>query len=154
MSTILVIDDAALARELIAKFLEHEGFRAITAKNGREGWAMLYDEKPDLILLDLMMPEMDGVTFLSMLRRSPLWKDVPVVVLTGVDDRDRLITRAWGLGVSDLIPKASFGVEELLCRVRKHLPSPEGPTQHKAGRSAPPQTPRWRPAPPGLRTPI
>ena len=146
MSTILVIDDAALARELIAKFLEHEGFRAITAKNGREGWAMMYHEKPDLILLDLMMPEMDGVQFLSMLRRSPLWKDVPVVVLTGADDRDRLITRAWALGVSDLIPKASFGVEELLCRVRKHLPAAGAASAAEPYRAAVPHTPRWRQA--------
>ena len=121
MSTILVIDDAALARETVARLLEHEGFRTITARNGKEAWATLYHEVPDLILLDLMMPEWDGVTFLSMLRRSPLWADVPVVVLTGADDRDRLISRAWELGVSDLIPKATFGIKELVASVRRQL---------------------------------
>jgi len=123
MSTILVIDDTTLARESVAKLLEYEGFRAMRAKNGREGWAMMYNDTPDLILLDLMMPEMDGITFLKMLRRSTLWKDMPVIVLTGVDDNDKLISRAWELKVNDLIPKASFGFEDLLERVRKNLPA-------------------------------
>ena len=123
MSTILVIDDTALARESVSKLLEYEGFRTIRAKNGREGWAMMYNDTPDLVLLDLMMPEMDGITFLKMLRRSPLWKEMPVIVLTGVNDDDKLITRAWELKVNDLIPKASFGFEDLLERVRKNLPA-------------------------------
>src|SRR5829696_2882552 len=124
MSTILVVDDTALARESVARLLEFEGFTTLKARNGREAWAMMYHDRPDLVLLDLMMPEMDGVTFLSMLRRSLLWKDLPVVVLTGADDRDQLITRAWELGVSDLVPKATFGFEDLLARVRQHLPPP------------------------------
>ena len=120
--TILVIDDTALARESVSKLLEYEGFRAMRAKNGKEGWAMMYNDTPDLILLDLMMPEMDGITFLKMLRRSTLWKDMPVIVLTGVNDDDKLITRAWELKVNDLIPKHSFGFEDLLARVKQHLP--------------------------------
>ena len=126
MSTILVVDDTTLARESLSKLLEYEGFRTITARNGKEAWAMMYHDRPDLVLLDLMMPEMDGVTFLSVLRGSPLWKDLPVVVLTGADDRDRLITRAWDLGVSDLVPKATFGFQDLLARIRRHLPAPAG----------------------------
>ena len=123
MATILVIDDTALARESVSRLLEYEGFKAIRARNGKEGWAIMYNDTPDLILLDLMMPEMDGITFLKMLRRSTLWKDLPVIVLTGVSDDDKLITRAWELKVNDLIPKASFGFEDLLARVRQHLPA-------------------------------
>jgi len=121
MSTILIVDDAALAREALAKVLEYEGFTTLKARNGKEAWAMLYHERPDLVVLDLMMPEMDGVTFLTMLRRSPLWHDLTVLVLTGADDRDHLISRAWELGVSDLVPKSTFGVEDLLARVRQHV---------------------------------
>ncbi|HZN68958.1 MAG TPA: response regulator [Tepidisphaeraceae bacterium] len=122
MATIMVVDDTALARESVAKLLEYEGYRALRAKNGKDGWAMMYHDAPDLILLDLMMPEMDGITFLTMLRRSTLWKDLPVIVLTGVTDDDKLISRAWELKVQDLIPKASFGFEDLLNRVKQHLP--------------------------------
>ncbi len=124
MATIMVIDDTTLARETVARLLEYEGFRTLRAKNGKEGWAMMYHDAPDLILLDLMMPEMDGITFLGMLRRSTLWKDIPVVVLTGVTDDDKLINKAWELKVQDLIPKASFGFEDLLGRVKQHLPMP------------------------------
>jgi len=123
MAKILVIDDTALARESVAKLLEYEGFDAMRARNGKEGGAMMYNETPDLILFDLMMPEMDGITFVRQLRRSTLWKDMPVIVLTGVDDNDKLITRAWELKVNDLIPKASFGFEDLLQRVKQHLPA-------------------------------
>ncbi len=62
------------------------------------------------------MREMGGVTFLSMLRPRLLWKGLPVVVFTGADDRDNLITRAWELGVRDLVPKATFGFQDLLDR--------------------------------------
>ena len=121
MATILVVDDTALAREAVALLLQHEGYRTIAAANGKEAWAVMYHDRPDLVLLDLMMPEMDGITFLTMVRRSALWHDLPVVVLTGADDRGHLITRAWELGVSDLIPKATFGIKDLLERVERHL---------------------------------
>src|SRR5688572_31169141 len=128
MSTILVIDDTTLARESVSKLLEYEGFRAMRAKNGREGWAMMYNDTPDLILLDLMMPGMDGITFLRMLRRSPLWKDLPVIVLTGASDDQKLVSRAWELGIRQLVPKASFGFDELLEQIRKNLrPASEQP---------------------------
>jgi CheY-like chemotaxis protein len=122
LSTVLVVDDTALARESVARLLEYEGFSTIRAANGREGWTTLYEKTPDLILLDLMMPMMDGVTFLRMLRRSPLWKDVPVIVLTGVSDDDRLVQEARRLGIADLVPKATFGFDDLLARVRKLVP--------------------------------
>ena len=60
---IMVIDDTALARESVAKLLEYEGFETLKASNGRDGWAMMYNDTPDLILLDLMMQGMDGITF-------------------------------------------------------------------------------------------
>ena len=121
MSTVLVVDDTALARESVAKLLEYEGFQTVKAANGKDGYATLYERTPDLILLDLMMPQMDGVTFLRMLRRSPVWKDVPVIVLTGVADDDHLVAQARALGIQQLIPKASFGFDQLLAEVRKHV---------------------------------
>jgi DNA-binding response OmpR family regulator len=79
------------------------------------------------------MPEMDGVTFLSMVRRNPLTRALPVVVLTGADDRDHLITKAWDLGVDDLVPKADFTVADVVARVREQL-----------SRAAPARAPSWR----------
>jgi DNA-binding response OmpR family regulator len=121
MSTILVVDDTALAREAVAKLLEYEGFKVLRAEHGRDAWAMMYDNAPDLVLLDLMMPEMDGVTLLRMIRRSNRWENLPVVVLTGATDDQKLIQRARELKIQDLVPKATFGFDDLLTRVKTHL---------------------------------
>jgi len=123
MSTILVVDDTTLAREAVAKLLEHEGFSVLRAQHGRDAWAMMYDHTPDLVLLDLMMPEMDGITLLRMIRRSDRWESLPVVVLTGATDDQKLIQRARELKIQDLIPKATFGFDDLLLRVKAHLPA-------------------------------
>jgi CheY-like chemotaxis protein len=126
MSTILVVDDTALAREAVSKLLEYEGFKVLRAEHGRDAWAMMYDNTPDLILLDLMMPEMDGVTLLRMIRRSDRWEHLPVVVLTGASDDQKLIQRARELKIQDLVPKASFGFDDLLRRLKVHLPQATG----------------------------
>jgi CheY-like chemotaxis protein len=122
MSTILVVDDTALAREAVSKLLEYEGFNVLRAEHGRDAWALMYDHTPDLVLLDLMMPEMDGVTLLRMIRRSDRWENLPVVVLTGASDDQKLIQRARELKIQDLVPKASFGFDDLLKRLRAQLP--------------------------------
>ena len=123
MPTILVIDDDALTREAVSRLLEHEGYRTVRAANGKDGWATLYDRTPDLVLLDLMMPQMDGVTFLQLLRRSDRWGSLPVIVLTGRAADDRLVRSASELGVQDTVAKASSGIDDLLDRVRRHLPA-------------------------------
>lgn len=121
MPVILVVDDTALARESVAKLLEYEGFKIIRAANGKEAYATLYTQTPDLVLLDLMMPEMDGITFLRMIRHNPQWERIPVIVLTGLQDDNKLVARARELHVNDLIPKATFGFEDLLIRIRKAI---------------------------------
>src|SRR5450755_3383060 len=83
MSIILVVDDITLCREAISRLLEYEGFTVLRANHGREAWALMYHHAPDLVLLDLKMPEMDGVTLLRMIRGSPRWHELPVIVLTG-----------------------------------------------------------------------
>jgi CheY-like chemotaxis protein len=122
MSTILVVDDTALAREAVSRLLEYEGFKVLRANHGRDAWALMYNHTPDLVLLDLMMPEMDGVTLLRMIRRSPRWHELPVIVLTGISDDQFLVERARELHIQDLVPKASFGFDDLLGRVKRHLP--------------------------------
>jgi CheY-like chemotaxis protein len=121
MPVILVVDDAALARESVSRLLEFEGFQTVKASNGKEAYATLYSQRPDLVLLDLMMPEMDGITFMRMIRGHPQWETIPVIVLTGMQDDYHLIARARELGVADLIPKATFGFQDLLDRIRRAI---------------------------------
>jgi CheY-like chemotaxis protein len=121
MPLILVVDDTALARDAVARLLETEGFQTERAANGKEAYAKLYTHKPDLVLLDLMMPELDGITLLRMIRQHPQWETIPVIVLTGLPDENRLIARARELGVKDIVSKSTFGFEDLMQRIRKTM---------------------------------
>jgi myo-inositol catabolism protein IolS len=135
MPTILVVDDSALARDAVAKLFEYEGFKVLRAGHGRDAWAMMYQHTPDLVLLDLMMPEMDGVTLLHMIRDSVRWRDLPVIVLTGATDQNMLIKRACELKIQDLIPKSSFGFDDLLARVNPPPRASTEPSGYAAGSS-------------------
>jgi len=121
MSRILVVDDALAARESLAKLLTSAGHVTATAANGRDAWLTLYEGLPDLILLDLMMPQMDGITFLRLLRHSDHWAHVPVMVITGFSDDEDLVGEARTLGVTDVVPKQGCGVEQLLALVEQAL---------------------------------
>ncbi len=90
----LVIEDDPASREVLRRTLEGDGWRVCEARNGREGLEFLKGGAPDLILLDLMMPEMDGFEFVEALRANPAWVQIPVVVVTARDlsgeERERL----------------------------------------------------------------
>lgn len=120
MSKILVVDDHPITREPLARLLRFEGFEAACAANGAEALDMLEKTEPDLVLLDLMMPKVDGLAFLRA-ARAGRWKALPVIVMTGVMDGNQ-IENARALGVRDLILKARFGFDDLLGRIRKHIP--------------------------------
>jgi CheY-like chemotaxis protein len=77
MGTILIVDDEPIIRQLFQNILEREGHTVLVAGNGREGIAIMRQQTPDLIMLDLQMPVMDGMSFLRLVRRHPDWKDVP-----------------------------------------------------------------------------
>jgi DNA-binding response OmpR family regulator len=121
MSTIFVVDDDTLSRETVSRLLENEGFTVFRAPHGRSAWALMYEHTPDLVLLDLMMPEMDGVTLLRMIRGSDRWHELPVVVLTGMSDGGVLVSRARELEIQGEILKATFDFDDLLNRVKHQL---------------------------------
>ena len=100
-STVLVIDDEAAVRDLMQRFLAREGFRVVTAAGGEEGLQRARELRPDAITLDVMMPGMDGWAVLSALKADPALADIPVVMLTIVDDRNL----GYALGASDYLTK-------------------------------------------------
>lgn len=114
--TILVVDDDPRMRRLLRLNLEQEDYRAVTADDGRTGLELAELETPDLILLDVAMPEMDGFICLQRLRE---FSEVPVILLTGKgEERDKV--RGLDLGADDYLTKP-FGPAELLARVRVAL---------------------------------
>jgi DNA-binding response OmpR family regulator len=117
MSRILIIEDEAPMRMALKDILEAEGHRALTATDGDAGLQSALDEKPDLILLDVMMPRLDGFALCAELRR--LERHVPVLMLTA---KGRVEDRVHGLdtGADDYLVKP-FSTEELLARVRALL---------------------------------
>ena len=99
--TILVIDDDPMVHELMLRFLSKEGFRVVSALTGAEGLRIARDTRPSAITLDVMMPEVDGWSVLADLKADPLTCDIPVVMLTIVDDRGR----GYALGAADYLTK-------------------------------------------------
>lgn len=114
--TIMVVDDKEQLRTLVKTYLSAEGFRVVTAADGREALFVARDEKPDLIILDLMMPEMNGYDFLAAHRRE---RETPVIMLTAkVEETDRVL--GLELGADDYVTKP-FSMRELTARVRAVL---------------------------------
>jgi len=122
MSRILVVDDSSLTRHCVARLLEQAGYTTTAAANGKDAWVTLYTAVPDLIVLDLMMPQMDGLTFLRLLRHNHFWNDLPVIVLTGHADEEHMLDQARALGVSDVIFKGTSAIDQLLVRTEKLVP--------------------------------
>jgi DNA-binding response OmpR family regulator len=117
MERILIIEDEAPMRTALADVLQGEGYRALTAPDGESGLRKAMEEKPDLILLDIMMPKLDGYAVCAELRR--LENPVPVLMLTA---KGQVEDRVTGLdaGADDYLVKP-FSTEELLARVRALL---------------------------------
>lgn len=113
---ILVVDDEERLRTLVKGYLTQEGFMVVTAANGQEALYVSRHEKPDLIILDLMMPEVDGYAFLKAHSREA---STPVIILTArVDDTDKVL--GLELGADDYVTKP-FNLRELTARVRAVL---------------------------------
>jgi CheY-like chemotaxis protein len=126
---VLVVEDDPGTSELMVRNLRRAGWSTRTAADGRLGLESVAAARPGLILLDLMMPRMDGFEFVAELRRNPEWSGIPVIVVTAKlltdEDHDRLKG-----GVARVLEKATTSREQLLAEVRRLLPSnkPPAPT--------------------------
>jgi signal transduction histidine kinase/DNA-binding response OmpR family regulator len=116
---ILIVEDVKETRELMRRMLEKEGWAVIEAGNGRSALARMTDALPDLILLDLMMPEMDGFQFVAEMRQHEEWRDIPVVVVTAKNLTEEDQARLSG-SVEKILQKGAYSRDELLSEVR-HL---------------------------------
>ena len=117
---VLVVEDDPATREMLRRLLEKEHCDALEAENGRVGLERLAEQIPQLILLDLMMPEMNGFQFLEEMRANPDWREIPVIVVTAKDltleDRARLKDL-----VALTLQKGAYTRDELLAEVRRNL---------------------------------
>lgn len=120
--TILVIDDEEAVTAALAKKLESSGYKVIIQRNGSDGLAEALNSHPDLILLDIIMPKMDGLTFLDMLRADEWGKGVPVIVLTNLESGEQ-VEKSRERGVSDYLVKTNWSLTDVLDKVNTLLSS-------------------------------
>ena len=115
--TALVVEDDEKTRQMLGRMVEKEGWIVTEADNGRTALERLKLYMPDIILLDLMMPEMNGFQFLVELRKNPQWRSIPVVVVTAMDlsneDRQQL-----SMQVQQIVQKGAYSRDQLLAEVR------------------------------------
>jgi PleD family two-component response regulator len=116
---VLIVDDVAKNLQLLGNILKKENYRIAAANNGKQAVAIASDINPDLILLDVMMPEMDGFEACGKLKNIPETKDIPIIFLTAKVETEDMI-KGFKAGAVDYVTKP-FNSYELLARVKTHL---------------------------------
>jgi DNA-binding response OmpR family regulator len=120
MKKILFVEDEEALQKTLGEILKQEGYEVIPALDGEAGFNLVKPEKPDLILLDLILPKMDGFEVLKRLKADGETKDIPVIVLTnleGIGD----VGKAIELGATTYLVKAQYSLDEVLEKIKKAL---------------------------------
>src|SRR5215204_5545511 len=120
-TTILVVEDSAESRRPLTRLLKAEGYHILTAENAFEATALVRNEHPDLMLLDVGIPPVDGLTMLMLLEQERPRQTCPVILVTGACD-ENTTARAQQLGVKAHLVKSKYKPEELLALIKQHLP--------------------------------
>ena len=120
---ILIVEDDRPLRSALVDKLSREGYRVSYAKDGREGLRMANEEKPHMILLDQMLPGLDGLSFLKELRNpnDPWGLNVPVLVITALGETDERRVRTAEYNVVDYFDKAQHSIEDIVAKVKEVL---------------------------------
>lgn len=117
---ILIVEDEGPLSDLLKDRFEDEGFKVTVANDGEKGLAMALSEKPDLILLDIIMPKINGLSMLKQLRASDSGKTVPVMVLTNLSDPES-VKEALANGAHDILVKADWSIGDIVRGVKDKL---------------------------------
>jgi len=119
MKKIFVVDDEVTVLEYVKTALQNLDYQIFCADNAEEGIKRITEEKPDLILLDIMLPDMDGISVCRKLRSGPVTKDIPIIILTSLSDA-ATIQNAFFYGAADFMPKP-FDLKILKSKIEKAL---------------------------------
>ena len=131
MGTVLVVEDSSASREIVMRILRRQGYNVLGAASASEALDVLGQSHPDLMLLDVMMPEMDGLALLQKLKADRETREVPVILLTALSDEERM-KQAKKLGAEAYLVKTRFSYDELLDHVRRHVPDAPIPISRTA----------------------
>jgi PAS domain S-box-containing protein len=133
---VLLVEDDAPTRDMLCAMLRKEGWEVVEAANGRAALQCVTERRPRIVLLDLMMPEMDGFEFAHRLRQNPEWRDIPIIVLTAKDITDDDRQRLNG-HVATILQKGAYSRDSLLREVRALVKAGEGGPPRAAEAHAP-----------------
>ena len=117
---ILIIEDDKFLRELIVRKVINEGFDASEAIGGEEGIKKIKEEKPDMVLLDLILPGMDGFEVLSLMKEDSALSSIPVIILSNLGQKED-IEKAMKMGATDYLIKAHFTPSEIIEKIKANL---------------------------------
>ncbi len=118
---ILIVEDETAMRHALAEKFKHSKFEVFTAPDGEEGLATANKEKPDLVMLDILMPKMDGISLTKNIREGSSWgKDVPIIMLTNLTDPDS-VSEVASFGVFDFLVKTDWRLDDVVDLVKKKL---------------------------------
>lgn len=120
MKKILIVEDDKFLRELISQKLIREDYDIIEAVDGEKGLKAIKEEKPDLVLLDLILPGIDGFEVLTKAKEDPAMKDIPIIILSNLGQKDD-IERGLKIGAIDYLIKAHFTPGEIVEKVKSVL---------------------------------
>ena len=119
---VLLIEDEVLILRMYEKIFAYEGFEVITAEEGNEGIEKAKAERPSIILLDIMMPKMDGLKVLELIKQEPELKDIPVVMLTNLSS-DTVIKEAFTKGAAGYLVKSEIVNDRIVNEVKQYIKS-------------------------------
>ena len=117
---LLIIDDEEMIREPLVESFEFEGFEVGSANDGEEGLVKAIEMNPDLILVDLTMPKMDGLTMINKLRENEVGKNIPVIIFTNTSDVEK-INKAIESGANEFLIKADWKLADIVKKVKTKL---------------------------------
>jgi DNA-binding response OmpR family regulator len=120
MAKILIVEDDRFLRELIARKLRNEGYEVLEAVDGEEGLKRIKEEKPDLVLLDLILPGIDGFEVLAKAKEDPDTAQIPVIILSNLGQREE-VEKGLKLGAIDYLIKAHFTPGEIIEKIKNIL---------------------------------
>jgi len=118
--TILIVEDDKFLRELIVQKLIREQYEVVEAIDGEQGIKKIKEEKPDLILLDLILPGIDGFEVLSRMKDDPEISSIPTIILSNLGQKED-VERGLKLGAADYLIKAHFTPGEIIEKIRKYI---------------------------------
>lgn len=118
--TILLVEDEPTLQKTLSLALQHEGYEVKNALDGEAGLKLARETNPDLILLDLILPKMDGFEVLDELKKDDATKDIPVLVLTNLESTQD-IEKALALGATNYLVKANYDLKDVIEKVKENI---------------------------------